>query len=68
MNNKLKKIFVCGHNGMVGSAILRQLDKKENIEIFTKTREQLNLEDQNQVKRFFNGNSFDEVYLCAAKV
>ncbi len=68
MNNKSKKIFVCGHNGMVGSAILRQLDKKENIEIFTKTREQLNLEDQNQVKRFFNGNSFDEVYLCAAKV
>ena len=62
-----KNIFVAGHNGMAGSAILRNLDNHIN-NIHTANRSQLNLLCQNQVNKFFKENNFDEVYLAAAKV
>lgn len=67
MINKLPKIFIAGHKGMVGSAILRLL-KKEKVEIITKDKSELNLLNQQQVKNFFQNQKIDHVYLAAAKV
>lgn len=64
----MKKIFIAGHNGLVGSAIRRFLNKKSNLEIFTANRGELDLTSQEQVNNFFKLNKFDEVYLAAAKV
>ena len=59
-------IFVAGHNGMVGSSIIRQLEQKHNI--ITRTRSELDLTDQSEVRSFFKKNKIDQVYLAAAKV
>ena len=64
----MKKVFVAGHRGMVGSAIVRQLQSKEDVEVLTCTRDQLDLTNAGQVERFFSNNDIDEVYLAAAKV
>ena len=53
---------------MVGSAIVRALEKAGDAEIITRTRSELDLLDQAAVFRFFNQNAVDEVYLAAAKV
>ena len=63
-----KRVFVAGHQGMVGSAIVRALEKAGGAEIITRTRSELDLLDQAAVFRFFNQNAVDEVYLAAAKV
>ena len=63
-----KRVFVAGHQGMVGSAIVRALKKAGDAEIITRTRSELDLLDQAAVFRFFNQNAVDEVYLAAAKV
>lgn len=63
-----KKVFVAGHNGMVGSAIVRQLAKDNRIEIITRSREQLDLSNQKAVLKFFQTEKIDQVYLAAAKV
>ena len=63
-----KRIFVAGHNGMVGSALVRQLSKDPNNEIVTRTREQLDLTHQQGVADLFASEKIDEVYLGAAKV
>ena len=63
-----KRVFVAGHQGMVGSAIIRALEKAGDAEIITRTRSELDLLDQAAVFRFFNQNAVDEVYLAAAKV
>lgn len=63
-----KRVFVAGHQGMVGSAIVRALEKAGDAEIITRTRSELDLLDQAAVFRFFNHNAVDEVYLAAAKV
>lgn len=63
-----KKILVAGHCGMVGSAILRQLEKDPSNILITATRDEVDLTNQAQVDAFFNENSFTEVYLAAAKV
>ena len=62
-----KKIFVAGHKGMVGSAIIRQL-KHQEIEIITRDRNELDLLNQNSVQNFFKNIKIDQVYLAAAKV
>ena len=49
----MTKIFVAGHNGMVGSAILRQLQKEAFVDVITATREELDLTNQHQVNQFF---------------
>ncbi|MEC6882330.1 GDP-L-fucose synthase [Photobacterium piscicola] len=63
-----KRIFVAGHRGMVGSAIVRQLSQRDNIEIITRTRNELDLLNQQVVNDFFANECIDEVYLAAAKV
>ena len=63
-----KTIFVAGHNGMVGSAIVRQLKKQPGVSVITRSRLELNLLDQNAVANFFESNDIDQVYLAAAKV
>ena len=64
----MKKIFVAGHRGMVGSAICRQLQKQVDVEIVTRTREELDLCDQPAVNNFMKSEKPDEVILAAAKV
>jgi GDP-L-fucose synthase len=63
-----KRIFVAGHNGMVGSALLRQLGGLENVELVLRTRSELDLTNQQDVSAFFAKENIDEVYLAAAKV
>lgn len=63
-----KTIFVAGHNGMVGSAIVRQLQKQPEVTVITRSRSELNLLDQSAVANFFESNDIDQVYLAAAKV
>lgn len=64
----MKTIFVAGHKGMVGSAIVRQLEKDPNNRIITADRTELDLTNQAQVNDFFAKQQIDEVYLAAAKV
>lgn len=64
----MKKIFVAGHNGMVGSAIVRQLEKQSNVELVLRSRSELDLLNQQAVSDFFANEKIDEVYLAAAKV
>ena len=64
----MKKIYVAGHRGMVGSAICRQLQKKSDAKIITRTRAELDLSDQSAVNEFMKSAKPDEVILAAAKV
>ena len=64
----MKKIFVAGHKGMVGSAICRQLQKKSDVEIITRTRDEVDFCDQQAVHDFMKSEKPDEVILAAAKV
>ena len=63
-----KRIYVAGHRGMVGSAICRQLQSRDDVELIVRTRQQLDLVSQQQVQDFFAANRIDQVYLAAAKV
>jgi GDP-L-fucose synthase len=62
------KIFIAGHRGMVGSAIQRFLEKKGFDRIVTRTRQELDLCDQQAVQKFFQSERPDQVYFAAAKV
>jgi len=53
---------------MVGSALVRQLEKKSDVDLITRSRSELNLLDQVAVQRFFESEQLDQVYLAAAKV
>ncbi|MCW8108053.1 GDP-L-fucose synthase [Alteromonas ponticola] len=64
----MKTVYVAGHKGMVGSAIVRQLAKRDDINLITRSREELDLTNQSDVMCFFSENQIDEVYLAAAKV
>ncbi|MFW8565554.1 GDP-L-fucose synthase [Orrella sp. 11846] len=64
----IKRVYVAGHRGMVGSALVRQLQGNENIELIAKSRAELDLLDQAAVQDFFSNEQIDEVYLAAAKV
>ncbi len=63
-----QKIYVAGHRGMVGSAIVRNLQAKGYKNIVTRTHAQLDLTNQQAVKTFFETEKPDQVYLAAAKV
>lgn len=65
---KTQRIFVAGHRGMVGDAIVRQLSQRNNVELVLRTRDQLNLLDAGAVQAFFAAERIDQVYLAAAKV
>jgi GDP-L-fucose synthase len=68
MSNKLPKIYVAGHRGMVGSAIVRELENQGQTNIVVRTHAELDLTDQQAVRAFFDEESPDQVYLAAAKV
>lgn len=61
-------VFVAGHRGMVGSAIVRRLQSMGYRNILTAGKEELNLLDQAAVAAFFKAHAIDQVYLAAAKV
>jgi GDP-L-fucose synthase len=63
-----KRVFVAGHKGMVGSAIVRQLTQSDGYEVVTASRDELDLLDAAAVNQFFSAQVFDQVYLAAAKV
>ena len=63
-----KKVFIAGHNGMVGNAILRILNKNPQIEIICKSKKELNLTNQKNVINFLQDEKPSEVILAAAKV
>jgi len=62
------KIFVAGHRGMVGSAIVKDLESKGFNNIVTRTSTELNLIDQRAVAAFFESEQPEYVFLAAAKV
>ncbi len=62
------RIFVAGHKGMVGSALVRQLQKDTANEIITVDRQDCDLSNQAQVEAWFQQNPVDQVYLAAARV
>jgi len=64
----MKKVFVAGHMGMVGSAICRQLKSRQNIKIITRTRSKLDLCNLEAVKNFMALEQPQEVILAAARV
>ena len=68
MMDKSGKIYVAGHRGMVGSAIVRALEKRGYNNIITKTHKELDLTRQDAVEDFFAKEKPDYVFLAAAKV
>ncbi len=68
MMEKGSKIFVAGHRGMVGGAILRELLRQGYTQIITRTHAELDLTDQRAVDAFFRDERPDYVFLAAAKV
>ena len=63
-----KRIFIAGHKGMVGSALVRQLAKDTDNVIITADKKELDLTNQQAVNNFFAQQQIDQVYLAAAKV
>ncbi len=66
--DRTAKIFVAGHRGLVGAAILRKLKAEGFEQIITRTRQELDLRDQAAVNRFFEAERPEYVFLAAAKV
>lgn len=64
----MQNIFIAGHNGMVGSAIARHLAVQGDVNLITRSRNELDLLDQKAVLGFFESAAIDQVYLAAAKV
>ncbi|CAG9169328.1 GDP-L-fucose synthase [Cupriavidus respiraculi] len=68
MNRSSSRIFVAGHRGMVGGAIVRALQANPDAQVVTRSHAELDLCDQAQVQAFFEREGIDQVYLAAAKV
>lgn len=62
------RIFIAGHRGLVGSALVRRLTGKPDAEIVTRSRSELDLGNQKAVDDFFKTEKIDQVYLAAARV
>jgi len=65
---QIPKIYVAGHQGMVGSAIVRSLNAQGQQQILTRTHAELDLTNQSAVEKFFQTEKPDQVYLAAGKV
>ena len=65
---KEDKIYIAGHNGMVGSSIVRKLEQEGFTNLITRSSKELNLINQADVQAFFEENKPDYVFLAAAKV
>ena len=70
LENKLnkKRIFVAGHRGMVGSAIVRELSRNPLNSVIVVEREELDLISQKDTNDYIKRQHFDEIYIAAAKV
>ena len=68
MKNLSEKIYVAGHRGMVGSAIVRRLQQQGHTNFVTRTHQELDLTNQQAVATFFREEKPSQVYLAAAKV
>jgi GDP-L-fucose synthase len=68
MNTAKSRIYVAGHRGMVGSAIVRLLQSRGHVDLVTRSHKELDLTDQAQVSVFFKEQKIDQVYLAAARV
>jgi len=68
MMEKYEKIYVAGHRGMVGSAIVRELQRQGYTNIITRTHQELNLCRQEAVENFFAEEKPEYVFLAAARV
>ena len=68
MINKNSKIYVAGHKGLVGSAIIRKLEEKGYKKIITKNKKDLDLTNQLQVSKFIKKENPDFIFIAAAKV
>ena len=68
MINKKSKIFIAGHNGLIGSAIIRKLKELKYKKIYYQSKKQLDLRNQNKVYKYINNIKPDAVILAAAKV
>src|SRR6476646_9179731 len=66
--NKDSKIYIAGHRGMVGSAILRRLEKEGFENFILRTSSDLDLRNQSAVQNFFETEKPEYVFLAAAKV
>ena len=66
--NSPARVYVAGHRGLAGSAIVRRLERERNVQIQTATREQLDLRDQAAVNYWFRANRPEYVYLAAGTV
>ena len=63
-----KEIFLCGHEGFIGSAILEELKKRGYKKIIIATRRELDLTNQSKTIKFFKNKKIDKVIVAAAKV
>ena len=66
--NQTDKIYVAGHTGLVGSALVRLLQDKGHTNIITRSSSELDLREQQAVRDFFSKEKPDYVFLAAAKV
>lgn len=66
--NKNSKIYIAGHLGLVGSAIMKNLQEKGYTNLVVRTRKELDLTDCNAVERFFQDEKLEYIFLAAAKV
>ncbi|SDP06717.1 GDP-L-fucose synthase [Clostridium gasigenes] len=66
--NKESKIYIAGHRGLVGSALVRKLEIRGFTNIISRTHKELDLTNQNQVREFFETEKPEYVFLAAAKV
>ena len=65
---KDSKIYIAGHRGLVGSAIIKNLESKGYTNLIYRTHKELDLTNQEEVKRFFEQEKLEYVILAAAKV
>ena len=68
MNHPNPRIYVAGHRGLVGSAIVRALQARGHANLVMRSHDELELTDQAQVRAFFRSERIDQVYLAAARV
>jgi len=68
MFNKNSSIYVAGHTGLLGSALLKVLKKYAYTNIITRSHHELELTDKQEVENFFKENKIDFIFLCAGKV
>ncbi|MFC0401449.1 GDP-L-fucose synthase [Paraburkholderia rhizosphaerae] len=66
--SKRKRVFVAGHRGMVGSAIVRRLEADGNVDVVKRSSSELDLTNQSAVRDFFSTQRIDHVYVAAARV